>query len=445
VTSVLWLRRDLRLRDHPALHAAASEAPVLAVFVLDPALLRPAGAARLAFLYRTLRALDADLRAHGSRLFVRRGRPELAIPAVVRQVGAQAVHVSADFGPYGAARDATVEQALGDVALVRTGSPYAVSPGRVLKGDGTPFKVFTPFYRAWVAHGWRAPAASSPGRIGWHPGIDGVDIPRDPRLPPGLVLPDAGEDAARKAWNAYRTGNLASYASDRDRPDLDRTSRMSVYLKWGSLHPRTLLADLGTRDEIFRKELAWREFYGHVLHHWPESAREYFQPQFKRMAWARPDDAFDAWCAGRTGYPIVDAGMRQLLGEGWIHNRVRMIVASFLVKDLHVEWQHGARHFMRHLVDADLAANQHGWQWTAGTGTDAAPYYRVFNPITQGRKFDPDGEYVRRWIPELREIAGPAVHEPWTLADPPAKYPEPIVDHAVERRVALANYQDVRT
>jgi deoxyribodipyrimidine photo-lyase len=208
-----------------------------------------------------------------------------------------------------------------------------------------------------------------------------------------------------------------------------------------------MLADLAPSDETYRKEIAWREFYASVLFQWPESAREYFLPQMAKMDYARPDsDAFTAWCEGRTGYPIVDAGMRQLLGEGWMHNRVRMIVASFLVKDLHIEWTHGARHFMRHLVDGDLASNQHGWQWTAGTGTDAAPYYRVFNPITQGQKFDPNGDYVRRWIPELRGIEGKAAHEPWELGDDmPGDYPERIVDHAKERKEALARYQATRS
>jgi deoxyribodipyrimidine photo-lyase len=220
---------------------------------------------------------------------------------------------------------------------------------------------------------------------------------------------------------------------------------MSVYLKWGCIHPRTLLADLGGGDETYRRELAWREFYAHVLFHWPDSAREYFAPQLKAMAYEEPDSAaFEAWAQGRTGFPIVDAGMRQLLAIGWVHNRVRMIVASFLVKDLHIEWTAGARHFMRHLVDADLASNQHGWQWTAGTGTDPAPYFRVFNPVTQGQKFDPDGDYVRRWVPELRGIAGRAVHTPWELPETPRGYPEPIVDHKKERAVALQRYNATR-
>ncbi len=446
MSSVLWLRRDLRLRDHPALHEAAHDGPVVALFVLDPALLKPAGAPRVAFLYRTLRELDGRLREHGGRLLVRRGDPVNVVAKVAEEAGAGSVHVSADFGPYGARRDDAVERALGDVRFVRTGSPYAISPGRVLKGDGDPFKVYTPFYRAWVEHGWRQPASTITGRVDWHTGLDGVEIPKDPALPTSLELPAAGEDAALKAWRAYRASDLKNYRDHRDRPDLDSTSHMSVYLKWGSIHPRTLLADLGQHDETYRKEVAWREFYAHVLHHWPDSAREYFLQQFKSMSYARPDStAFDAWRDGRTGFPIVDAGMRQLLAQGWMHNRVRMIVASFLVKDLHIEWQHGARHFMRHLVDGDLASNQHGWQWTAGTGTDAAPYYRVFNPITQGHKFDPDGDYVRRWVPELRDIDGGAVHEPWTIDPAPSDYPDPIVDHAAERKVALERYQEIRS
>ncbi len=455
VTSVLWFRRDLRLRDHPALHEAAKDGPVVALFVLDQSLLKPAGPARVVFLYRTLRALDANLREHGGRLVVRGGDPINAVPKVVAETGASSVHISADYGPYGVRRDDAVEQALADTPLVRTGSPYAVAPGRVTKGDGEGFKVYTPFFRAWSEHGWRKPATTITARVDWHTGLEGIDIPNDPDLPTDLELPEAGEQAALRAWKAYCAKGLPGYADSRNRPDLDRTSHMSVYLKWGCIHPRTMLADLARGDETYRKELAWREFYADVLHRRPESAREYYQPQFAKMAWSRPDtQAFTAWCEGRTGYPIVDAGMRELLGRGWMHNRVRMIVASFLVKDLHIwwrpgarwflEWQHGARHFMRHLVDGDLASNQHGWQWTAGTGTDAAPYYRVFNPTLQGQRFDPDGDYVRRWIPELRDVEGKAVHEPWTLDDQPAGYPAPIVDHKKERQAALALYQAVR-
>lgn len=445
MTTVLWFRRDLRLRDHPALHEAAKDGPVVALFVLDQKLLKPAGAPRVAFLYRSLRALDHDLREHGGQLVIRRGDPVNAVPKLVKEVDATAVHVSGDFGPYGTRRDEAVDDALGDVPLVRTGSPYAVSPGRVTKDDGEVYKVYTPYYRTWKRHGWHSPATSIAGRVDWMSGIDSVDIPADPPLPKGLELPEAGEDAARKAWQKYRKGELSGYGDDRDRPDLDATSHMSVYLKFGALHPRTLLADLGQGDETYRGELAWRDFYATILATWPDSARDYFNPELKGMDYARPNSkAFEAWKDGRTGFPIVDAGMRQLLEQGWMHNRLRMIVASFLVKDLHIEWQHGARHFMRHLVDGDLASNQHGWQWTAGTGTDAAPYFRIFNPITQGQKFDPKGDYVRRYVPELRDIEGKAVHTPWELDAPPADYPSPIVDHKEERKVALERYEQAR-
>ena len=444
--AVLWFRRDLRLGDHPALLAAADEGPVVALFVLDDALRKPSGAPRVAFMYRTLRALDEQLRARGGGLVVRRGKPESVVPAVAKEAGAGAVHISADFGPYGKARDERVDDALGDIPLVRTGSPYAVAPGRVTKGDGTPFKVYTAFYKAWSEHGWRAPA-KSPGDAEWRT-VDGTGIPQDPDLPSGLTLPEAGEEAALAAWRQFRRSHLSAYATERDRPDLDHTSRMSPYLKWGSIHPRTILAGLGSGDTTYRKEIAWREFYAAVLHFWPDSAREYFQPQLATMPYAtgpHADEAFAAWAAGRTGYPIVDAGMRQLLAEGWMHNRVRMIVASFLVKDLHIEWMHGARHFMRHLVDADLASNQHGWQWTAGTGTDAAPYFRIFNPVTQGEKFDPDGDYIRRYVPELAGLSGKEIHQPWAGKQAlPASYPERIVDHAQERNESLAAYQSLR-
>jgi deoxyribodipyrimidine photo-lyase len=224
---------------------------------------------------------------------------------------------------------------------------------------------------------------------------------------------------------------------------------MSPHLKWGEIHPRTMLADLASsRAEsaaTYRTELAWREFYADVLTRRPDTARKYLRPEFATMEYDEPGEAFEAWREGRTGYPIVDAGMRQLRATGWMHNRVRMVTASFLVKDLHVEWQHGARHFMRWLVDGDLASNQHGWQWVAGCGTDAAPYFRVFNPTTQGRKFDPDGSYVRRWVEELRDVDPRYVHEP--SQDPaglPSGYPEPIVDHAEERREALARLERMK-
>jgi deoxyribodipyrimidine photo-lyase len=437
-TALMWFRRDLRLADNPALvEASESAGTVVPVFVVDPRLWVPAGHSRRAYLLASLRSLGSDI----GGLVVRTGDPVDAIAALVDETAATSVHIAADFGPYGSERDRAVEGALRrrEVPLVRTGSPYAVAPGRVLNQERTGYQVFTPFSRAWRQHGWRRPAASA-GTASWDTSPASHALP-GVELPAGLELPAAGEGAARQRWRTFLDERLATYGSLRDRPDLDATSRMSVHLKWGEIHPRTLLADLdessAERSSVdrYRLELAWREFYADVLARRPDSARSYYRPELGDMAYDDPGERFDAWRDGRTGYPIVDAGMRQLRAEGWMHNRVRMIVASFLVKDLHIEWQHGARHFMRWLVDGDLASNQHGWQWTAGSGTDAAPYFRVFNPVDQGKKFDPDGHYIRRWVPELRECPVDQIHEPR----------DPIVDHATERREALARYEEVRS
>jgi deoxyribodipyrimidine photo-lyase len=449
-TTVMWFRRDLRLADNPALLDACAADGVLPLFVLDPALWGPAGVPRRWYLGESLRALDASLRPYGGGLSVLAGDPVEQVVAAAREVGASRVHVAADFGPYGHQRDLAVEKALGEhgVELVRTGSPYAVAPGRVRSGSGAGYKVFTPFSRAWAEHGWRGPVAA-PASASLLSLADSVEIPRT-ELPPGLRLPAAGEDVAARRWREYVEDRLEGYDEGRNRPDLDATSHMSVHLKWGEIHPRTMLADLagrrGTGASTYRTELAWREFYADVLFREPDSAREYLRRDLARMEYDEPGAGFDAWREGRTGFPIVDAGLRQMRATGWMHNRVRMIVASFLVKDLHVEWQHGAREFMHRLVDADLASNQHGWQWVAGSGTDPAPYFRVFNPTSQGAKFDPDGAYVRRWVPELASVPARYVHEPWKDPDGlPAGYPEPVVDHARERAEALARYERVRS
>lgn len=447
---MIWFRRDLRLGDHPALLAARGEADeVLGLFVLDDALWGPSGPNRRAFLAAALR--DLSERMNG-RLVVVHGDPVTEVPRVARAVQATGVHVSADYGPYGAQRDERIAKALEtvDVPFVRTGSPYAVAPGRVTKDDGTPFKVFTPFSKRWIAHGWRAPA-TTPRSVSWA-SFDGRTH-AVPEVDPDAALPAATEAAAKKRWKQFldsSDGGVQHYATLRNDLAGDRTSRMSPYLKWGLVHPRTLLADLpsGQGAHTYRNELCWREFYADVLWHAPSSARSNWNDSYDAMRWDTGRDAdarFAAWAAGRTGYPVIDAAMRQLLAEGWMHNRARMLVASFLVKDLHVDWRRGARHFMQHLVDGDLASNQHGWQWTAGSGTDASPFFRVFNPVGQGRKFDQDGDYVRRYVPELRAVAGASVHEPWTLpGGVPPGYPEPIVDHAEERQDALERYQAMK-
>jgi deoxyribodipyrimidine photo-lyase len=314
-----------------------------------------------------------------------------------------------------------------------------------VKGDGTAYRVYTPFYRAWVEHGWRAPAPDPDRWPTWR--IDESGPLSCDGIPdsPDVALPPVGEDAALERWDAFREEGLGTYGELRDRADLAGTSSLSAHLRWGEIHPRTLLADLddSPSQTVFRKEIAWREFYADVLHGTPSSARTWLDPRYARMehdSGAEADERFEAWCAGRTGYPFVDAGMRQLLAEGWMHNRVRMVTASFLVKDLHLPWQRGARWFMRMLRDGDLASNQQGWQWVAGSGTDAAPYFRVFNPVLQGLRFDPDGDYVRRYVAELRDLPGKAAHEPWDHPLFAADYPPRLVDHAEERDEALRRH-----
>jgi len=451
MVAVHWFRRDLRLRDNPALLRAAEDGDgsVVPLFVLDPALWGPAGDVRRAYLNASLRALDTDL---AGGLHVRRGTPAEMVVAVARSCGASSVHVTGDTAPYGRRRDAAVERALADVGIgfVRTGCAYAVPPGSVRTKQGTPYSVFTPFSRAWREHGWRDPAPA-PSGVQWA-APQGVADPLygDPELG-ALVLPDAGESAALRRWADFQgagEAGLEGYKDRRNRPDLAGTSALSHHLKWGEVHPRTLLADIAGRAgegaRTFTTELAWREFYADVLWHHPDSARDYYRAEFASMTYDRPDDLVEAWRLGRTGYPFVDAGMRQLMAEGWMHNRLRMVVASFLVKDLHLEWQVGARHFMRWLRDGDLASNSHGWQWAAGSGTDAAPYFRVFNPVTQGLRFDPEGDYVRRYVPELRHLQGRSAHEPWDAEDGYAHgYPRRVVDHAEERHEALRRYEGV--
>ena len=443
-SNLLWFRRDLRLHDlPPLLEAAADGADVLGCFILDPRLEQSSGARRLQFLGDSLRVLNDTM---GGRLLILRGRPEERIPELCAAVDASAVHVSADFSPFGARRDAAVSAVLAEagVAWQATGSPYLVSPGRVTKDDGTPYKVFTPFFARWKEVGWRAPAASEAIDVTW---VDPAGLPanleRVAAPDPGVTLDlEAGEPAALRQWSEFLAGGLENYSEDRNRPDKPGTSRMSAHLKFGTIHPRTMVKDLNIRETgagAYLRELAFRDFYAEVLTQWPRSAWWNWNANFDTIdvdTDASAEKRFEAWKQGRTGYPIVDAGMRELAGSGFMHNRVRMIVASFLVKDLHLPWQWGARWFLDQLVDGDMANNQHGWQWCAGSGTDAAPYFRVFNPTAQGEKFDPAGDYVRRWVPELADVAD--VHK--LKGGRPPGYPEPIVDHAAERTEALARY-----
>jgi deoxyribodipyrimidine photo-lyase len=432
-TVIMWFRRDLRLNDLPALHAAASEgAHVVPLFVVDPAFER-SGAPRRAFMRAALGALDDSM---DRALVYRHGDPAAVVPALAAEVGASAVFVTRDHGPYGRRRDASVAEELraADVKFVGVGSHYAVPPGSVTKADGTAYRVFTPFSKAWRAVGWEAPLGAP--QVDWR-GAPSVHCDGPPAAPqfeseaPTGWETTASEAGAHDRWAEFLP-HVGEYHDRRDLPAVDGTSRLSAALRWGLVHPRQLLHELGPErgDTVFASELAWRDFYADVLFQHPHSAWLNLDERMAAMPLDTDDAArarFRRWAEGTTGFPIVDAGMRQLLATGWMHNRVRMIVASFLVKDLHLPWQWGARHFMQHLVDGDLASNQHGWQWAAGTGTDAAPYFRVFNPTSQGERFDPAGEYRARWVPEVGTD----------------RYPAPMVDHAAEREEALRRYRHV--
>lgn len=368
----------------------------------------------------------------------------------VQKIKASFVHATESFDPEGIAEQKLVGIELGKVGikLILSDSNYAVKPGTVLKPtDGTPYRVYTPFFKAWVLNGWDKPFRLQKG-FRWQ-SIKGLGSIPKPEKSSSFVV-RAGEQYALETFAKFTKRALSGYSDDRNRADLSGTSKLSHALAHGEIHPRTLLFPLGdsSGEEVFRKEIAWREFYADVLYHNPRSLDDYYEPRFAKMRYDSGVSAkkkFELWKQGKTGFPMVDAGMRQLLREGWMHNRVRMIVASFLVKDLHLEWQWGARWFEENLSDYDPASNSHGWQWTAGCGTDASPYYRVFNPILQGYKFDPEGNYVRKYIPELAHISGAAVHEPWLLVDGLANgYPEPMLDHAVERDEALRRLEEIK-
>jgi deoxyribodipyrimidine photo-lyase len=437
--AIIWFRRDLRISDNPALLAAIEASDeIVPLFIMNEEVANNSGPYRLAYLAKSLQSLDKSL---SEKLLVISGDPSTVLKDVMARYQATSIHVSTDYTPYGVARDAKVLE--NGIELTQTGSSYAVAPGRVRKSDETPYKVYTPFYRGWCTHGWRAPAVK-PLNIKVAEPLKG-----DRNLPNWQLDIDiaAGEEVALARWQEFQRNGLDSYDENRNFAGIDGTSRLSAHLRWGEIHPRTLLAKLGDSKahDVFRKEIAWREFYADVLHHNPQTTWDYYAPRFKEMRYEKPDSKFNAWCEGKTGYPFVDAAMRQLVNTGWMHNRTRMVVASFLVKDLHLEWQHGARFFSQHLIDYDIASNSHGWQWTAGCGTDASPYYRVFNPIEQGKRFDADGDYIRKYVPELAHLSASEIHEPWLYLDGYSNgYPERIVDHAAERIESLARLAEIK-
>ena len=449
------------------LEAATHDAErVWPVFVADPALLEMHAHApgRTAWFGATLRALDERLREEGSGLTVLHGRPEQVLSAFAGEVGAERVYATADEDPVATARDRRVAEQV-DLRLID--DQRIVPTSELQTGAGSPYTVYTPFRRALDeridgspqvatarADSDRSKLAPRPTRARGPRADDGPTAPHE--------LPPAGEEAATRQLRGFLRGDIDGYRDDRDRPDLDTTSRLSPYLRVGAISIRAcwraaINASERARERndrrlargaaTWRGQLAWREFFAHVLAAHPRLATESFRVELDAVEWAADSDATDAiaaWRVGRTGFPFVDAGMRQLVATGWMHNRARLTTASFLVKDAGVDWRRGESVYLEHLLDADTQQNNGNWQWVAGVGTDAAPYFRIFNPTLQAKKFDPDGAYVRRWVPELAHLPNALIHEPWRAPEPPRGYPPPILDHAEARQRTLARYRATR-
>ncbi len=461
---VVWFRRDLRLADNPALAAAARDGrPIIPLFIHDPAgPPRPIGAASAWWLDKSLKALMADLAALGSPLILRRGNAGAKLRELITETGASAVFWNRLYDSASMTRDAAVSRDLSAVGIdcQSFNGTLLNEPLAVKTGAGGPYRVFSPYWRAVRMSAGDTPPSPAPARLARPPVQIHCDRLADWNLHPskpdwsgGFADWAPGEAGARARLDTFLDVAANHYIDARNEPGVDGTSRLSAHLHFGEISPRQVWAaadyaalhrDASLRQiEVFQKELGWREFNHHLLFHFPHMTHANFNPKFDDFAWRRDGFGLDAWRAGRTGYPIVDAGMRQLWATGWMHNRVRMIVASFLIKDLMIDWREGETWFWDTLVDADLANNVANWQWTAGSGADAAPYFRVFNPTLQGEKFDPAGEYVRRWVPEIAHLPATDIHQPWRCVSSSA-YLAPIVDHAAARDRALAAYESIK-
>lgn len=457
-TVLHWFRQDLRVTDNTALTEAAARAErIVPVFILDEGAggksnLSP----RRAFRLRSAAALQQTLARLGYTLLVRKGRPELELPRLCQETGAQAVFCNRRYEPEAQAEEAQVFNALNGLGVGFEAFKDAViwEEREVLTQQGEPFVVFTPYAKAWRS---RKPApprrklararVPSPEGTGGEGAFDPAALARGG----DQSLPAPGEAAAEALCQRFLAGPVLEYKQRRDYPALDGTSHLSAHLNCGTIGIRRLLAGLAevraaapeagkASCDVFLNELIWREFYVQILANFPHVAKRSFRSRYDALPWSEDAGHFRAWCDGQTGYPIVDAAMRCLNATGWMHNRLRMITAMFLTKDLLIHWQWGERYFMRHLVDGDLAANNGGWQWSAGTGTDAAPYFRIFNPVAQGKRFDLEGAFVRRWVPELAGVAG-QIHEPWEAAGGAGAYPNRIVLHEEQRDKCLALYR----
>ena len=459
-TVIHWFRRDLRIADNTALyHAAGSKLPVVPVFFVSGWRKdhRWTGAKRQKFLCGSLASLAANLETVGGRLIVRHGDPVEGLRVLARETGAVAIHFNLDPDPFGQRTEDRLRAMCRDLGIECHGHADAAlhTPDEVLTQSGDPYRVYTPYSRNWLA-------LAKPVPLGKAKDLRTPETIRSEKLPtldhwklaePDADLPDAGEKAARTRLKTAVSSRIESYKARRDIPSAAGTSRLSQDLRFGLVSIRTVYAEAmkrrATADaagragiDTFIKELAWREFYFAILHHYPEVLDLEFNPDWRGLPWAEPGASFEAWQAGRTGFPIVDAGMRELLATGFMHNRLRMITAMFLTKDLHIDWRLGESFFLQHLVDGEIASNNGGWQWSAGTGADAAPYFRIQNPWMQSARHDPDGTYIRRWVPELRTVPADMLHRPPQDGKPIAPgYPLPCVDHHTERDRTLAIFK----
>lgn len=430
---LVWFRRDLRLEENPAwADACGRHRLVIAAFVLDPNLYRP-GTRRSELLLHHLIALDRELAGRGGRLMVRSGRPSDVLPSIAAEHAVGEVHWNEDVSPFSARRDRSVEDHL-NIPVRKWWGTLVHSPSAVRTTTGAHYRVFTAFHRKWMTTRW------SDDPIGGEAAVL-ADIGEGVPFPTSGPIMTPGTRGALERLGGFRE-RASSYGDQRDFPAADMTSHLSADLKFGTVSPRRVVVEMVEHSDEFVRQIAWRDFYAHLLHSNPDSVDSSLNPRYQDIRWRNDEPGFDAWKDGRTGFPIVDAGMRQLRSEGWMPGRVRMIAASFLVKDLLIDWRTGERWFRNALVDGDVAQNVGNWQWVAGTGADAAPYFRVLNPTRQGERFDPAGEYIRRWVPELRELSNWEIHDPWNRAGSPVgSYPTPIVDHAVARQAAVETFR----
>jgi deoxyribodipyrimidine photo-lyase len=455
--TLVWFRRDLRLADNPALILAAqSGRPLICLYILDdetPARWRLGGAARW-WLHHSLASLDKSLARHGGHLLLRRGRAEDILDGVLAETGAELLTWNRCYEPFAVARDTNLKKRFGreKLAVESFNAALLFEPWEITTKDGKPFRVFTPFWNALRQKAEPGKPQGAPRALTFAPRIKG-DALKDWELLP--ARPDwaeafnwnPGETAALRTLSTF-LDHFPDYAKARDIPDLKGTSRLSPHLNFGEIGPRQIWHAAKSHAhahspgaQTFLKELGWREFCAQLLFHNPELPEEPLDKRFAKFDWRGSKKDFEAWCQGRTGIPIVDAGMRQLWQTGWMHNRVRMITASFLIKHLGIHWKQGEAWFWDTLVDAGLASNAANWQWVAGSGADAAPFFRIFNPVLQGEKFDPKGDYVRYFVPELKQVPDKYVHRPWDMPQPPANYPRPIVDLAEGRARALKAFK----